>query len=277
MNPRDTFEAHFRSADVLVRVYRLLESEGGPTQNHELLGKAREMLELSDKEELILLFKQLFVGIVRERADLRQRFFGKDNLDLLLRQAVVAAFSALDVFVPSLLETYLPRIVLIRQRNFIPRDGEARDLFRDFRFKLDEIWPVVEEESTSERWNIVARRMLDYCGSRTLSNESGISASMALLGVDSPWARIAERAGEKEQTLRERLRRVVSRRNDIIHRGDRPTRDPNGTPAGIDVVWTHNHVSAIQTVALACYDLADARAQELAAAAGEVLAAASTP
>jgi hypothetical protein len=271
MNPRDTFEVHFRSAEVLVRVYRLLESDNGPSQDHELLARARGLLECKDDEDLILLFNQLFVGIVRERADLKQKFFGRDNLDLLLRQAVVAGCSALDVFVPSLLEAYLPRLVRIRQRNFIPNDGDVKNLFRDFRVKLEDIWPLVEEESTNERWNMVTRRVLDYCKDRTLSNDSGIAASMALLGVERPWAQIAERAGEKEQTLRERLKRVVGRRNDIVHRGDRPSTDPNGDPTRIDYVWTQNHVSAIETVAGACFDLADIKARELVADAGEVL------
>jgi RiboL-PSP-HEPN len=271
MNPRDTFEAHFRSADVLVRVYRLLESDNGPSQDHELLTRARGLLECGDDEELILLFNQLFVGIVRERADLRQRFFGRDNLDLLLRQAVVAGCSALDVFVPSLLESYLPKMVLVRQRNFIPNDKNVKDFFRDFRFKLEDAWPLVEEESANERWNMMARRVLDYCKTKTLSNDQGIAASMALIGVEEPWAKIAERAGEKELTLRERLRRVVTRRNDIVHRGDRPSTDPNGDATGIDFVWTQNHVGAIQTVALACFDLADAKARELVAEAGSVL------
>lgn len=271
MNPRDTFESHFRSADVLLRVYRLLESDIGPNQSHDMLSKARILLDCRDDEELIVLFNQLFVGIVRERADLGQKFFRKDNLDLLLRQAVVAGCSALDVFVPSLLEAYLPKMVLVRQRNFIPNDGEVKNLFRDFRFKLEDLWPLVEEESTNERWNMVTRRVLDYCKDRTLSNDSGIASSLALLGVEQPWACIADRAGEKEQTLRDRLRRVVGRRNDIVHRGDRPSTDPNGNAVGIDFVWTQNHVGAIQTVALACFDLAEAKAQELVAEAGDVV------
>lgn len=267
MNPRDTFETYYRSAEVLLRVYRLLESDNGPTRDHAILPRARELIECTRDEELILVLNQLFVGIVRERAELNLAFFRKDSLDLLLRQSVVAGCSALDILVPNLLETYLPDVVRIRQRNFIPNNGEVRDLFRDFRLKLEDIWPLAEETSLNARWDMISRRVLDFCRTKTMTNDAAISASLALLGVDDPWTRIADRAGESATVLREKLKRVVNRRNDIVHRADRAARDPQGQVQAIDFVWAQNHVGAIRTVALACCDLARGKMDELIASA----------
>ncbi len=269
MTPRDTFETYYRSAEVLLRVYRLLEADNGPTRDHALLPGLRDLMQCTRDEELILVLNQLFVGVVRERAELNLAFFRKDSLDLLLRQSIVAGCSALDILVPNLLETYLPDVVRIRQRNFIPNNGEVRDLFRDFRLRLEDIWPLAEEPSLNARWDMLSRRVLDYCRTKTMTNDSAISASLALLGVEDPWARIAERAGESASMLREKLKRVVNRRNDIVHRADRSARDPVGPVQAIDFVWTQNHVGAIRTVALACCDLARQKMDELVAAAPE--------
>lgn len=267
MNSRDTFEEHYRSAEVLMRVYRLLESEEGPRTEHIWLPKMREMIASSRNEDLILLLNELFIGIVRDRADLKPSFFRRDTLDLLLRQAVVAACSALDVYMPHLLNAHLPDVILIRQRNFMPNTGEMRNFFVDFRLKLDDIWPFAEESSVEERWAMITQRVLKFCADKTLSNDAGISAVLTLLGIDDPWQRIAEKAGERKEPLSDKLRKVVSRRNDIVHRADRLKTNPDGPPQSIDFTWTQNHVGAIKTIALASYDLVTYRVRELKEAA----------
>jgi hypothetical protein len=266
MNSRDVFETHFRSADVLLRVYRLLESEHGPLQEHALLPQLRSLITCAPDEDVILLLNELFVGVVRERAELKAKFFRKDNLDLLLRQSVVTACSALDVFVPNLLQSFLPDVVRIRQRNFLPNDGEVKVLLGDFRLKLDEVWPLAEALTDVERWDFLTMRVLKHLEDKTLSNDAGVSAALALLAVEKPWGKIAARAGDREQDLRDKLKRIVARRNDIVHRADRARTDPTGDAQPIDYVWAQNHVGAVQTIALACYDLARERVEELRAA-----------
>lgn len=263
MTPRDIFEAHYRSAEVLLRVYRLLESDEGPKRDDQMMPQLRQLLSCKDDEELILLMNQLFMGVVRENAEVTLSFFRKENLDLLLRQSVVAACSALDVFLPALLETYLPTVIQVRQRNFVPADGETRAFFTNFRLKLEDIWPLAEEESMDARWGMIARRVLDYCRGETLSNERGITATMSLLGIEKPWERVAAQVGEKERALRDKLKTVVNRRNSIIHRADRPATDPQGAATPIDYVWTQNHVGAVRIISLACYDLAREKVRDL--------------
>ena len=266
MNSRDVFEAQFKSAEMLLRVYRLLESDEGPQTGHAVLKQYRDMIQCTPNEELILLLNALFVGIVREGADMRPAHFRKESLDLLLRQAVVAACSALDVFLPHLLEMHLADVVRIRQRNFLPpNDKVVGDLFRDFHLKLDEIWPFAEEPDPDVRWDIIAKRVLDHCRTKTFSNEQGIHQVVAILGVEKPWERIAERAGEKEAAVKDRLNKVVNRRNDIIHRADRPKKDPNGPITPIEFDWAQNHVDSVNFIAQACYELVRGRMRALRA------------
>ena len=265
MNSRDTFDTHFNAADVLLSVYRLLESDDGPHTSHALIAALRPAIASHQDEDLILLFNQLFVGVVRDRANLKPKFFQPVTMTLLLRQSVVAACSALDVFVPHLLQSHLADVVRIRQRNFLPNNGDVRSLMADFRLKLEDIWPLAEEPSLDERWNKITQRVLDHLGNKTLSNDAGISAALALLGIEEPWKQIARRVGEPETPLRDKLKKIVSRRNDIVHRADRSRTDPEGEPQTIDFTWAQNHVGAVQTIAYACYDLTRARALELRA------------
>ena len=116
-----------------------------------------------------------------------------------------------------------------------------------------------------------ATRYLEHCSGKTLSNVEGIAATMALLGVEKPWEKIANRAGEPESALRDRIRKAVARRNDIVHRADRPRTDPHGQSQPIDPVWAQNHVSAIKVVGLACCDLARERVEELSTVAIETV------
>jgi hypothetical protein len=56
---------------------------------------------------------------------------------------------------------------------------------------------------------------------------------------------------------------VVARRNDIIHRGDRPFGSPDSDPQTIDYPWTHSHVQAIHNVVLASDDLVEQQMEAL--------------
>lgn len=263
MSPQEFFEVRFRAAEVLLRVYRLLDSDSASIPNHELLSRLRTALGTPDHEQLILVMNHVFTGIVREQADLSPRFFRRENLCLLLRQSVVTACSALDVFLPVLLEHYLPAIVRIQQRTFSPKDGETKAVLARFRLDLDDAWTLVEEGDRQERLDLLTQRLLDYCRNETLANEHGIAATLSLLTIDRPWEQIATAAGEPESSLRRRVRDAIARRNRIIHHADRPQDNLQGPAAPIEYTWTHNHVTAIQTVALACCSLAGKRLDSL--------------
>ena len=268
MQPLTIFESHFRAAEVLLKVFRLLSGELDRAVAEALLPQLREALQCEAKEPLILLLNDLFMGLVRERAAIPQHFFGEANLALLLRQAVVSSCTALDVFVPSLLEAHLPPAVEVRQRNFLPPDNEVRNLFRDFRLKLEDLPALLDEESAGGRWRVLTRKVLDFCRDRTLSNVDGISAVLLILGVQQPWKQIALKAGMAEQGLRTQMTTLIKRRNDIVHRGDRLAGEPDGEPQPIDYPWTQSHVNALESVVLACDALAKNEVRQLQAAAG---------
>src|SRR5439155_25216176 len=115
---------------------------------------------------------------------------------------------------------------------------------------------MLEEEDASTRWSVLARKVLDYCRDQTLSNVQGISATLLLLGIQSPWKLISERAGVPETALRTQIQTLVKRRNDITHRGDRPVGQPEAPPQPIDLTWASSHVNAVHSVVSASHELA---------------------
>jgi hypothetical protein len=69
-------------------------------------------------------------------------------------------------------------------------------------------------------------------------------------------------SGSQKNSLRQQIQNVVARRNDIIHRGDRPVGSPDSDPQAIDYTWTNSHTQAIRSVVLASDELVE---QQLAA------------
>jgi hypothetical protein len=106
----------------------------------------------------------------------------------------------------------------------------------------------VRKGKTSERWS-----------EATITPELKV---LEILGVERPWTRIAQEVGLSENSLRQQIQNVVARRNDIIHRGDRPTGSPDSDPQSIDYPWTHSHIQAIRNVVLASDELVE---QQIAA------------
>lgn len=266
--PLTDFESNFRSAETLLKVYRLLDTRdgphvdtpGGPQTKHVLMQRVRELLMASDDEELILLVNELFLGVVRENADMRPAVFKHDNLSMLLRQAVVAACGAIDVYYPALLKTNLPRVIAVKQRNFVPHDGNTRDFFRDFHLSLEDTLRLLSDPTPE---NILADLFIKHLERKTLSNSQGVAVALQILGVEETWAKIAERLGQSKEPLSRQFEALISRRNDIVHRGDRSSKDPDGQIQEIEYAWADNHVRVARSVVLASEELVAAQMNAL--------------
>jgi hypothetical protein len=139
LSPRQTFEDNVRPAILLLRVYRLLESKEDSTDRHELLDALRGVVNASADEDLMLIYNEIFLGLVRERAQIPRSALRQATLCHLLRQAVVASCTALETYLPALLRENLPVMISVRGRDFFPRGDDAlRDYLSDLTFSLDE-------------------------------------------------------------------------------------------------------------------------------------------
>src|SRR3712207_2294098 len=107
LSPRQAFEDNIRPADLLLRMYRLLESDAIHTDT-DLVHSLRTLIGADSREEVMLVYNEIFLGLVRERAQMPSGTLRRSSLNHLLRQSVVAACTALETYLPSLLRANLP-------------------------------------------------------------------------------------------------------------------------------------------------------------------------
>ena len=265
LSPRQTFEDNMRPAELLLRVYRLLDCQDNIQTEGDLLDALRELLRASADEDLMLVCNEIFLGLVRERAQLPRSTLRQATLCHLLRQAVVASCTALETYLPALLRDSLPVMIRARGRDFVPRgDQTFKDYFADLQFSLDETLRLLDDESAPE---YISNKILGLANFKYLSSRKGIHVVGVLLGLSEPkpWDAIAAHLSRDKKELMNTLEDTVRRRNDIVHRADRPQTDPGGEAQGIAFAWTQQAVDTSKHICLALDELVAARVGELEA------------
>jgi hypothetical protein len=259
LSPRQIFEDNVRPADLLLKVFRLLEHHTLNT-DATLLKSLREIVEAENEEVLTVIYNEIFLGLIRERAEIPPASIRYSALCNLLRQSVVIASTALETYLPILLRQNLPEVIRLRGRDFVPRNDEAfKNQFRDLKFDLDEAVRILVDPDPL----FVANKMISSLNFSYLNGRRGIHVTGMLLALDNPWQRIALQLGRDEDEIKKTLDVTVKRRNDIVHRADRSQEDPAGTAQEIGFPWAKQAVETIRVVCLALDDLVTNRLKEL--------------
>ena len=263
LSPRQTFEDNMRPALLLLRVYRLLDSNDNILTEGELVNALRGVVQASDDEDLMLICNEIFLGLVRERAQMPRSTLRQATLCHLLRQAIVASCTALETYLPALLRTDLPVMIRARGRDFVPHGDEAlQEYFADLQFGLDETLRLLGDENAPE---YISNKVLGLANFKYLSSKKGIHVVGTLLGLSKPWDAIATHLNRDKRELMKTLDDTVRRRNDIVHRADRSQDEPGGDPQTITFAWAQQAVDTINHVCLALDELVAARVAELEA------------
>lgn len=268
LSPRQIFEDNIRPADLLLKVFRLLEHDALNTET-TLLKSLREIVKADDGEGLIVIYNEIFLGLIRERAEVPPASIKRSALCNLLRQSVVTASTALETYLPILLRDNLPEVIRLRGRDFVPKNDEAfKNQFKDLKFDLDEAVRILAAPDPL----FVANKMISSLNFSYLSGKRGIHVTGVLLALDNPWSLIAAQLGREEEELKKTLDATVKRRNDIVHRADRSQDDPAGPAQDIGFPWAKQ---AVETIRLVCLSLDELVANRLDAL--QTQAAASQP
>ena len=261
LSPRQTFEDNMRPAELLIQVYRLLESNPSILNRDELLAALRQAVGAPEDEDLLLIYNEVFLGLVRERARVHRSTFRQATLCHLLRQSVVASCTALETYLPALLRANLPVMIQARGRDFVSRgDQILMEFLADLQFSLDDTLRLLGDENAPEFISSKILRLADF---KYLSSRKGIHVAGVLLGIAKPWDAIAEHLNRDRKELQRTLYDTVNRRNDIVHRADRPQAEPGGEAQIITFAWTQQAVDVISHVCLALDELVAARVADL--------------
>ena len=129
LSPRQIFEDNIRPADLLLKVFRLLEHKS-PNTETALLKSLREIVKAEDEESLIVIYNEIFLGLIRERAEVSVASIKRSALCNLLRQSVVTASTALETYLPILLRDNLPEVIRLRGRDLSPIGSKPASSYR---------------------------------------------------------------------------------------------------------------------------------------------------
>ncbi len=256
VRPVQTFEDNIRPAELLLRVYRLLESETVHTGG-DLCDSLRQLVGADAGEDVMLIYNEIFLGLVRERAQMPVATLRRTTLHHLLRQAVVASCTALETYLPSVLQANVETVLRARGRDFVPNDQDLREyLNKGLSFNLSDVLRLLNDPNAHL---FIARKILGLTQFSYLTGKKGIHTVGTLLALHKPWDQIATRLGTNPEDLQRVIEDTVERRNNIVHRADRPRKDPVGPPQEISYSWTQRSVDTVRHVCLALDELVNER------------------
>ena len=131
------------------------------------LEELRAMIGATSEEELLLILNDVFLGLVREAAEVRKGELRTESLKNLLRQGVVCGCTAMESFLQYLLFDNLQTVIRLKGRDFFPRDKEVKGYFQDFHFSLDNVARILGPSDDEDPYLFVANKLLGHSGSRT--------------------------------------------------------------------------------------------------------------
>lgn len=259
-SPRQTFEDNIRPAELLLRVYRLLDTNDQLLSDGQMVDALRSVVNASKEEDLLVVYNELFLGLIREGAQMPRSTLRRATLCHLLRQAVVASCTGLDTYLPALLRANLPVVIRAIGRSFVPRDDQTiNEYLKDLTFSLDETLRLIDDANAAE---FISGRILGLANFSYLSSRRGVHVVGRLLGLEKPWEQIATHLGRDRKDLMNTLEEAVRRRNDIVHRADRSQDNPDGEPQEIVFSWTRQAVDTVQHICLALDELVAVKVEE---------------
>jgi hypothetical protein len=259
LSPRQIFEDNIRPADLLLKVFRLLEHDALNSEA-ELLDSLRVLVKAEKDESLLVISNGIFLGLIRELAEVPPSAIKRSALCNLLRQAVVTACTALETYLPSLLRENLPEVIRLRGREFAPRNDDAfKSQFKELKFDLDEAVRILVDPDPL----FIANKMISSVNFSYLTGKRGIHVVGVLLALDNPWGLIAQQLDRAEDEIKKTVDATAKRRSDIVHRADRSQEDPAGAVQEIGYPWAKQAVETIRVVCLSLDDLVANRLKEL--------------
>ena len=257
MKPLTVFQHNFAAAENLIRLYDLLS---GPTTQSEraqtVIEALRGPLDIPEGERVFSLHNDRLFLIAREAAQVSDTFFHEHNLASLLRQAVVAACSAIDAYFNDKFRENVMTVLLTKKR-YAPK--ALRDLVMTF----DDYLSLESWADSHQRLQQILEKNLER---KTLSNANGITEMTAILGIKDFWQQVGRECGEKPSDLQRRIDEIAARRNDIVHRADRPKEQQEANGSGLQAIsraWVNMRVQTVKAVVLAAEKVIDEEMKSL--------------
>jgi hypothetical protein len=272
MTPKQVFEDSFRMAELLIHVYRLLDNDGLQTEGN-MVTALRGLLECEKDEQVQLIVNAIFLGCIRESANVPTGQLRRPSLENLLRQAVVSGCTAYETYLSTLLAEHILTVIEVRQQDFFPTDAEVVTYFEGLSLGINEAFRLLNQD---DRAVFLRNKIVTFVQKKNLGSVGGLKTVGLMLGVPAPWNTLAVHLHKERKDLTKTLSDAIERRNAIVHKADRNLEADNLEKQPIAFAWTQQAVDTIKHVCLGFDELVTARmAQhraELAARQAEIAA-----
>ena len=248
MKPIEVFEQNFRNAEAMLSLHKLLMDRDIGKNPDDFRQIVHQHFSISGDEETVIVLNEMLHALVRDCASLKKSFFAEKNLNLLLRQAIVATCSAMDVYCNDILKEYVMTVIQKKGR-------QSPKTLKEIPMTLDEYLSIKAYENPDDRLKQI---ILSKFEKITLGNINGITDTIeGCLGIEEYWKKVSDKMGKRQRDLKNEIDDIVKRRNDIIHRGDRKKNLTEIDPEiqNIDFGWTYSHVHAVKSLIINTDDI----------------------
>lgn len=163
------------------------------------------------------------------------------GIAFVLRQSVVAACTSLESFFWDSLRENVLTIVKARRR------GADKSL-RDLTLTLDDYLSIQNYADPDERLRQIILKNFER---RTLYDSDSIERIATVLTVRNFWDDVGRRCGRNTRELRRDLDELITRRNQIAHRADRPEAGEEQDGHGLRVIhsaWLRTRLATARSL-----------------------------
>lgn len=255
MTPKQVFEDSFRMAELLIHVYRLLENDGLQTEG-KMVAALRGLLECEKDEQVQLIVNAVFLGCIRESANVPTGQLRRPSLENLLRQAVVSGCTAYETYLSTLLAEHILTVIEVRQQDFFPTDQDVVKYFDGLSLGINEAFRLLNQ---GDRAVFLRNKIITFVQKKNLGSVAGLKTVGLLLGIEAPWNTLAVHLHKEKKDLTRTVSDAIERRNAIVHKADRNLESGDLEKQPIAFAWTQQAIDTIKHVCLGFDELVTAR------------------
>ncbi len=249
MKPLTAFKQNISAAEEMVRLRELLAGKNVRKIRKERAASLKKALRWRKVEQIDRSENEYLYIIIRAAADVSRTYFDSKQLEFLLRQAVVAGCSAMDCYFLEKIEENIWSVYSKKGADSPPDLLRLRITMGDY----------LEAQSYTRKGWLLKAAMMNSIRFASFQSPDAIRDRLQLLGVRNFWNEVGHDMGMRPADLRRQVKEFVDRRNQIVHKGDRP----GNKPQPIDLRWVKRRMQLVDRLVKAADDVIDRQVASL--------------
>lgn len=232
---------NFAVAEHLLQFYELFRGIREVYPDDELRLTVCRLLNLPETATIRHAKNKQLLMCAQATAPIPPALLIEGGIAFLLRQSVVVACTSLESFFWDSLRENVLTIVKARRR------GADKSL-RELTLTLDDYLSIQGYTDRDERLRQIILKNFER---RTLYDSDSIEKIAAVLTVRNFWDDVGRRCGRNVRELRRDLDELITRRNQIAHRADRPTAGEEQDGHGLRVIhsaWVRTRLATARSI-----------------------------